>query len=181
MARCLLGGPDILHTRLPGNFEPRRAASSVRHTDRPPCSEYAPNLLSDSRHAPRCTGPSASTARTAPNGATTASSSTRHGCLTKSACCPRPILSFLGDFQQLPPVANDQEDSRNSPLWRAHVACHNLGAQSFRTGDRELLRCQRLIRYAAPDAQVLENFLAPLRIGLGARGLATTVGRAARF
>ena len=31
--------------------------------------------------------------------------------------------------------------------------------------DLELLRFQRLIRYAAPDAQVLENFLAPLKIG----------------
>ncbi|CAJ1329622.1 unnamed protein product, partial [Effrenium voratum] len=70
-----------------------------------------------------------------------------------------PILIFVGDFGQLPPIGLDTNaDARQSPLWR-QVARHDLGCRTnFRAQDTRLLNFQELVRSSMPTAQQLELF-----------------------
>ena len=77
-----------------------------------------------------------------------------------------PILIFVGDFGQLPPIGLDTNaDARQSPLWR-QVARHDLGCRTnFRAQDTRLLNFQELVRSSMPTAQQLELFSEDIFLG----------------
>ena len=75
-----------------------------------------------------------------------------------------PILLFVGDFAQLPPVGALPGDARSSALWRA-AQCWDLGCGSFRSGDTTLLNFQALVRAEEPSLAELVRVLGPVHMG----------------
>jgi hypothetical protein len=76
-----------------------------------------------------------------------------------------PVLVFIGDFHQLPPI--DQQhcgDSRDSLLWR-DINGFDLGLGSFRSDDSELLAFQSLLRHRHPTDAEVHEFFSGLTLG----------------
>lgn len=71
-----------------------------------------------------------------------------------------PLLIFVGDFFQLPPIIKHGPlvDARSSKHWRT-VLRHDLGgASSFRCKDNVLLNFQTLVRQRCPEVDELDTF-----------------------
>jgi hypothetical protein len=85
-----------------------------------------------------------------------------------------PLLLFVGDFHQLPPIIKSGPiiDARNSKLWKS-VLEFDLGAcASYRTNDRKLLDFQATCRVSIPSEQECIDFFGPITLGDDAHGAA---------
>ena len=78
-----------------------------------------------------------------------------------------PILIFVGDFQQLPPIIKHGplNDARSCQRWHS-VLHHDLGGTtSFRTNDPSLLAFQTIVRHRKPEVQEVTEFFQDIHLG----------------
>jgi hypothetical protein len=78
-----------------------------------------------------------------------------------------PVLCFVGDFHQLPPIIKDGplRDCRSCRTWR-EILRHDLGGMSsFRTSDPSLLNFQTILRHRKPEPEELTEFINGIHVG----------------